>query len=103
MPAQEVIAIRWERKRGTLLKDLAKKYGLSQGYISHIAAGNYYPHIGGPLTEPQTHCIRGHEYTPENTVIKTSGTRNCRTCKNELEKERKRIRRANERAVRAGV
>ena len=27
-----------------------------------------------------THCLRGHEYTPENTQIKQNGTRRCRTC-----------------------
>ena len=31
--------------------------------------------------ERDTHCIRGHEYTPENTaVISTTGQRKCKTC-----------------------
>ena len=31
--------------------------------------------------ERDTHCLRGHEYTPENTaVISTTGQRKCRTC-----------------------
>ena len=31
--------------------------------------------------ERDTHCIRGHEYTPENTaVISTTGQRKCRIC-----------------------
>lgn len=29
----------------------------------------------------KTHCGRGHEFTPSNTYIKRSGTRECRTCK----------------------
>lgn len=29
----------------------------------------------------QTHCKRGHEFTPENTRVKTNGTRECRTCR----------------------
>lgn len=28
-----------------------------------------------------THCIRGHAYTPENTVRKSNGTRSCRECR----------------------
>ena len=28
----------------------------------------------------KTHCIRGHEYTPENTYINPKGHRHCRTC-----------------------
>lgn len=28
----------------------------------------------------QTHCKRGHEFTPENTQIKRNGWRQCRAC-----------------------
>lgn len=28
----------------------------------------------------KTHCIRGHEFTPENTYTTPSGTRHCRAC-----------------------
>ena len=28
----------------------------------------------------QTHCIHGHEYTPENTYRGVRGTRQCREC-----------------------
>lgn len=35
----------------------------------------------------QTSCVRGHEYTPENTIWKKEGTqRNCRTCANEWQR-----------------
>lgn len=30
----------------------------------------------------QTHCIRGHEFSPENTRFRANGTRECRACKN---------------------
>lgn len=32
----------------------------------------------------KTHCMRGHEFTPENTIIGKKGlnkTRNCKTCR----------------------
>lgn len=28
----------------------------------------------------KTHCVRGHEFTPENTHIRTNGSRFCREC-----------------------
>ncbi len=39
----------------------------------------------GPLADKsrQTHCVNGHEFTPENTWIRPDsarGTRNCRQC-----------------------
>jgi hypothetical protein len=42
----------------------------------------------------QTHCIRGHEFTPENTYIhKSRGVRVCKTCHRERNRA---IGRANE-------
>lgn len=35
-----------------------------------------------------THCIRGHEFTPENTyVIPSVGKRQCRTCRSQWRQE----------------
>lgn len=28
-----------------------------------------------------THCVHGHEYTPENTYLDSNGHRECRTCR----------------------
>lgn len=30
-----------------------------------------------------THCVHGHEYTPENTRIRSNGRRGCRECERE--------------------
>jgi hypothetical protein len=38
----------------------------------------------------KTHCKRGHEYTPENTIWKTAGSRNCRACEKSRCRGRKR-------------
>lgn len=35
-----------------------------------------------------THCVRGHEYTPENTYT-GRGRRECRACNREKQRERK--------------
>lgn len=31
----------------------------------------------------KTHCKYGHEFTPENTIVRNPGRRQCRTCTNE--------------------
>lgn len=36
----------------------------------------------------KTHCVSGHEYTPENTYINKHGHRNCRACHATRERHR---------------
>lgn len=38
-----------------------------------VAKGRHYQ-------QQKTHCIRGHEYTAENTYLYEDGSRRCRTC-----------------------
>lgn len=35
---------------------------------------------GGEHNRLKTHCAQGHEFTPENTYIRSNGGRFCRTC-----------------------
>jgi hypothetical protein len=37
----------------------------------------------------KTHCLRGHEFTPENTYYTPHGSRHCRTCTGHLPKKAK--------------
>jgi hypothetical protein len=39
-----------------------------------------------------THCKHGHEYTPENTIRKSNGTRQCRACVQAHDRKRRRRR-----------
>lgn len=41
----------------------------------------------------KTHCKRGHEFTPENTRIRSGGRRECRTCMRVQLREQKRRKR----------
>jgi hypothetical protein len=43
---------------------------------------------------PQTHCKNGHEFTPENTITYSNGTKACRTCKRTYWRDRSRRLRA---------
>lgn len=36
----------------------------------------------------RTHCGRGHEFTPQNTITERSGHRHCRECRREYERSR---------------
>lgn len=45
------------------------------------------------LAARQTHCVNGHEFSPENTKIATTGQRVCRECRREVNR-RYRLRRA---------
>ena len=38
----------------------------------------------------KTHCKRGHEFTPENTIAQHHGGRRCRTCRAQSERSRTR-------------
>lgn len=35
----------------------------------------------------KTHCLKGHEFTAENTYERPDGGRRCRTCRNERERK----------------
>jgi hypothetical protein len=40
------------------------------------------------LVEARPTCTRGHEYTPDNTYVRSDGTRRCRRCQREGEAAR---------------
>ena len=52
--------------------------------------------LGVNCQRDKTHCVHGHEFTPENTMRHPDGHRYCRTCHN----ERKRRWRASKGALR---
>ena len=37
----------------------------------------------GNWNKEKTHCVHGHEYTPENTMLRGNGKRVCRICDRE--------------------
>lgn len=40
----------------------------------------------GSENAAKTHCVNGHEYTPENTYVGSNGWRQCRTCNRERQR-----------------
>jgi hypothetical protein len=39
------------------------------------------------LNAAKTHCVNGHEYTPENTIVGPEGWRECKACRKEKNAE----------------
>jgi hypothetical protein len=40
--------------------------------------------LAHPAFLPRTHCLKGHEFTPENTYVHpASGSRSCRECRHQ--------------------
>lgn len=46
----------------------------------------------------RTHCVNGHEFTTQNTIIRTGGGRKCRECKRDKGRDYMRAKREQERA-----
>ena len=49
--------------------------------VNNLRSGNF-----AAKRSRQTHCVNGHEFTPENTYIKPNGCRNCATCRAEADR-----------------
>ncbi len=50
----------------------------------HLEAVTQKVNVNRGLRGRKTHCLRGHEYTPENTKVRANGTWNCKTCAREV-------------------
>jgi hypothetical protein len=55
---------------------------VNPAHLEPVTAGTNILRSHAPAAENRrkTHCVRGHEFTPENTYLRPSGGRNCRTC-----------------------
>ena len=47
----------------------------------------------------KTHCVNGHEFTPENTYRRSDGDRECQTCRADLWRKQRARRRARRAAL----
>ena len=47
-----------------------------------------------PVRPFATHCLRGHEYVPSNTMIRRNGSKACRECARMRERNRRSLRRS---------
>jgi len=63
--------------------------GYSSEHQLHVqAVCHICHHKRDNLKAKQTHCIRGHEFTPENTFRKPNGNRGCKECRKMHDKNR---------------
>lgn len=52
----------------------------------HLKARLAVENLGDQYPTRRTHCTKGHEFTADNTVARSNGSRACRTCRNEPER-----------------
>lgn len=66
--------------------------------VTHAVNNARAPKIASTINAAKTHCIRGHEFTPENTLRGSNPGpnpgRQCRTCRNKRSRESARRRAA---------
>ena len=73
----------WLGTRADNNRDMRSKGRLDEEYrISRLPRGD--AHKNGR----KTHCIRGHEFTPENTYYRSRGDRQCLECRREYDRHR---------------
>lgn len=54
---------------------------------THSANGHDKVRNGGDYNANKTHCVNGHEFTPENTYAQTKGGRGCKECQRKCIRE----------------
>ena len=77
-------------ERDILVNGLPDPPATRQGQPAHILAK---ARAARAAKGPKTHCVHGHEYTPENTHV-SGGRRFCRTCNRAQQLRRREARRA---------
>lgn len=65
--------------------EAARKYKVSfwtlrRRALAGLSLEEFVSGVPLPKQPPATHCKRGHQFTPENTLLKRSGKRVCRAC-----------------------
>lgn len=63
---------------------------MSENILDCVSKGRHVP-ARSPWNRGITHCIKGHEFTEENTYVTASGGRTCRIC---MRRHRERYRKA---------
>lgn len=76
-PIPEGLVLDHVRARGCTAKNC-----LNPAHLEPVTPGENALRGSGPpsVNARKTHCIHGHEFTPENTRVAKDGHRRCKTC-----------------------
>lgn len=69
------------RSRGCARRDCCNPGHLEEVTPAENSRRSKAGEVNRALMLSRTHCVRNHEFTPDNTHISPNGTRICRACK----------------------
>jgi HNH endonuclease len=81
--------VAWERLRGPVPENLELDHlcrmtpCVNPDHLEPVTHAENLRRGKGNQNAQKTHCIRGHEFTPENTYRQSGGGRGCRICRRE--------------------